>query len=221
MKFKTIIFDLDGTIVDTMGDISRAVNYGLGVLGFKEYAKEDFYPLVGWGWRNLCTRCLPQERQDDETVQKLYDASFAYYSEHPSDFSRPYPGISELIAGLKQKKIQTAVLSNKLHSLTLKVIQGLFPPGSFDLVFGERQGVPRKPDPQALWELLLELDSSPRQTIFAGDSELDMETARAAGCHSVGVSWGFRGREALENAGADRIVLRPEEIFELAAETRM
>jgi phosphoglycolate phosphatase len=221
MKFKTIIFDLDGTIVDTMADISRAINYGLAARGFPEYPEDDLYFAVGWGWRNLCTRCLPPESQDEETVQKLYDTSFAYYAEHPVDFSRPYPGIPELIADLKQKKIQTAVLSNKLHPLTMRVIQTLFPAGSFELVFGERQGVPRKPDPQAVWDILLELDSSPRETIFVGDSELDIETAKAADCHSVGVSWGFREREALEQAGADRIVTLPEEIFELAAEVRM
>ncbi|MDR1429826.1 MAG: HAD family hydrolase [Spirochaetaceae bacterium] len=221
MKFKTIIFDLDGTLVNTIADIARAVNHGLSVSGFPEYEENDFYPLVGWGWRNLCTRCLPEGNRDEETVQKLYDASFDYYSGHPSDFSRPYPGIPELIAALKQKKIQSAVLSNKLHSLTLKVIQTLFPAGSFDLVFGERKGIPRKPDPQAVWEILLELDSNPRQTIFAGDSELDMETSRAADCHSIGVSWGFRGREALEKAGADRVVNHPEEILALAASVRM
>ncbi|MDR0389102.1 MAG: HAD family hydrolase [Spirochaetaceae bacterium] len=221
MKFKTIVFDLDGTIVDTMGDIGRAVNYGLGMHGFREYAVEELYPLVGWGWRDLCTRCLPPERRDDETVQKLYDTSSAYYGAHPADFSKPYPGIPELIAGLRQKKMQTAVLSNKLHVLTLKVVGALFPPGSFDLVFGEREGVPRKPDPQALWDMLLEFDSSPRQTIFVGDSESDIETAGAAGCHSVGVLWGFRERQVLEDAGADRIVSLPEEILELAAETRI
>ncbi|MDR1178129.1 MAG: HAD family hydrolase [Spirochaetaceae bacterium] len=221
MKFKTVIFDLDGTLVNTIADIAGAVNHGLGGLGFPEYAEDDFYSMVGWGWRNLCTRCLPQADRDEETVQKLYDTSFAYYSEHPSDFSKPYPGIPELIAKLKQKKIQTAVLSNKLHSLTLQVIQTLFPSGSFDLVFGERKGVPRKPDPQAVWEILLELDSSPRQTIFAGDSELDMETARAADCHGIGVSWGFRGRELLEKAGAERVVSLPEEILELVSQTRM
>jgi phosphoglycolate phosphatase len=221
VKFKTLDFDLDGTIVNTIGDIGRAVNHGLALYGHPQYALDDFYAMVGWGWRNLCARSLPEHSRDQGSVQKLYDASFAYYCEHPADFSRPYPGILPLIGELKKRKIKTAVLSNKLHSLTLQVVQGLFPPGSFDLVYGERQGVPRKPDPQALWDIFLELDSNPLQAVFIGDSEIDIETAKAAGCPGAGVCWGFRKREVLEEAGAGYIIARPEEVLALVRETRM
>jgi phosphoglycolate phosphatase len=147
---------------------------------------------------------------DDVTAEAL-----RYYKEHPAVYATPYPGIVEVVTELRMKKIKTAVLSNKPDSLSKIIIAKLFPPNSFDLVLGEQPNVPRKPDPASTWDILTELDLSPRETLFVGDSEIDVETAHAAECSALGVSWGFRGRKILENAGADRIIDAPDEIIQL------
>jgi phosphoglycolate phosphatase len=141
------------------------------------------------------------------------DAS-RFYAERPLFYSKPYPGIPELLAELRGKKIKTAVLTNKPDPVARLVIEGLFSPGAFGAVYGERPGVPRKPDPASVRGLLRELGSTPGETIFMGDSEIDIETAHGAECYALGVNWGFRPRQVLEKAGADRIIDRPEELLE-------
>jgi phosphoglycolate phosphatase len=148
-------------------------------------------------------------------VDAVTSEAIRIYTKRPVVHSRPYPGIPELTAELKRRKIKTAVLTNKPDPVARLVVDSLFPPGSFDLIYGDLSGRPRKPDPAAAWELLMKLDVTPRETIFIGDSEVDMETARAAFCHALGVSWGFRDREILRQAGADRIIDSPGELLEL------
>jgi phosphoglycolate phosphatase len=149
------------------------------------------------------------------------EAAARFYEERPVVCSRPYPGISGLLAGLSRLKIRCAVLSNKPDAVARLVIKRLFPPDSFDLVQGEIPGVPRKPDPAAAWDMLVGLGCTPREAVFMGDSEVDMETARNIGCFPLGVSWGFRSVETLEKAGAARIIRAPEELLGLIRETRM
>jgi phosphoglycolate phosphatase len=174
---------------------------------------------VGWGIKKLAYLALPREIREGKTGEGTAEAvakdAARFYAEKPLVCSRPYPGIAQLLAELRGKRIKTAVLSNKPDPVARLVTGGLFSPGSFDAVYGERPGIPRKPDPASTWELLLELDCTPRDTIFLGDSEIDIETARGAECRALGVSWGFRPREILEKAGADRIIDRPEELLEL------
>jgi phosphoglycolate phosphatase len=136
------------------------------------------------------------------------------YSENPLTYAKPYPGILELVSALRGKKVKTAVLTNKRDSVAQKVISGLFPIGSFDYVQGETHGKPRKPDPSCVWELLVGLDLVPANTIFIGDSEVDIETAVAAGCFPMGVSWGYRSREILKKAGARHIIDTPCELLD-------
>jgi phosphoglycolate phosphatase len=148
--------------------------------------------------------------------------AMAYYRDHPADHATLYPGIAELIAELRSRtdrrsKSKLAVLSNKPDALTQLVIGKLFPPYAFDLVVGEREALPRKPDPASTWDLITELDASPRETLFVGDSEIDVATAAAAECSFLGAAWGFRGRQALQAAGASRIIDRPGELLELLA----
>jgi phosphoglycolate phosphatase len=221
MKFKSVIFDLDGTLVDTLEDISCSVNRALEDFHFPAHNKESYLPMIGWGWRKLCIQALPQESRNEEIVQQIFDTAFRYYKEAPAAFSKPYQGIPELLSALQQAKIKTAVLTNKLDSLAKNIIAELFPTGTFSAVFGEREGIPRKPDPAAVWEILMELDSAPRENIFVGDSEVDIETAKAAGCHAVGVSWGFRDRSVLEQAGAERIIDKPNDLLKIIREVRL
>jgi phosphoglycolate phosphatase len=219
MKFTCVIFDLDGTLVDTLGDIADSMNAALAARNFPPVPREAYINMVGWGIKRLAFLALPPSARDEKTAEDIAAGAARYYAEHPVVHSKPYPGIPELVAALGRKKIKTAVLSNKPDPVTALVIGKLFPPGSFQLVQGEIPGVPRKPDPASTWEILMGLDRSPRETIFVGDSEIDMETARAAECHALGVSWGFRDRLSLEAAGAERIIDRPEELLELIRHT--
>ena len=225
MRFKCIIFDLDGTLVDTIGDIAAAMNHALEEGGFPTLSREQYAKIVGNGLRTLASKALPPEARDEKTVDAAYRSALGFYRGHPADFSQPYPGIPELLAELRGKRtfgsadrrsaVKTAVLSNKADHLTQMVIGKFFPPYTFDLVIGERPGIPRKPDPASTWELITELDGSPRETLFVGDSEVDAATAQAAECSFLGVSWGFRSRAALEAAGASRIIDNPAELWEL------
>jgi phosphoglycolate phosphatase len=176
---------------------------------------------VGWGIKRLAFLALPPAARDEKTAEEVAADAVRFYAEAPLVYSRPYPGIPELVAELRRKRIKAAVLTNKPDPVAQLVIEGLFPPHSGDIVQGDLPGRPRKPDPASTWEILMQLDSTPRNTIFAGDSEIDMETARAAECHALGVSWGFRSREVLEKAGAQRIINSPRELLGLIQETRM
>jgi phosphoglycolate phosphatase len=223
MKFKCVIFDLDGTLVDTLGDIAAAVNHALEANGFGELGLGSYAKIVGNGLWNLAREALPPSARDAKTVDAVYRDALAYYGEHPIDQAKLYPGIAELAAQLRgmsnrRSGIRTAVLSNKPDTLTQMVIGRLFPPDTFNMVFGERPAFPRKPDPASTWELIIALDASPRETLFVGDSEIDLATATAAECSFLGAAWGFRGRQALQDAGAGQIIDRPEELLELLAQ---
>ncbi|WP_041611741.1 HAD family hydrolase [Treponema primitia] len=215
MKFKCIIFDLDGTLVDTIKDIAASMNYGLESRGFPAPSLEKYTKIVGQGIRKLASLALPPSAQDDQTVDAVTKEALSYYKDHPAVYAAPYPGIVEVVTELRMKKVKTAVLSNKADSISKIIIAKLFPPNSFDMVIGEQPNVPRKPDPTSTWDILTEMDVSPREALFVGDSEIDVATAHAAECSALGVSWGFRGRKILENAGADRIIDSPAEIIEL------
>jgi phosphoglycolate phosphatase len=215
MNFKCIIFDLDGTLVNTLGDISAATNHALAGAGFPVLPRERYAEIAGQGLRKLISLALPPAAVDEKTVDTLFHNTLVYYRTHPADYSEPYPGIPELIAELRNKRIKTAVLSNKADVLSQMVIGKFFPLGSFNIIRGEMPNFPRKPDPTSTWEIITELDSSPRETLFVGDSEVDVETAHAAECSILGVSWGFRGKKSLEAAGADRIIDTPEEMLDL------
>jgi phosphoglycolate phosphatase len=219
MRFKCVIFDLDGTLADTLGDIAAAMNHALAARGLEPLSPERYAQLVGNGLRNLAKEALPTSARDDETADAACRDALDYYWEHPADYAKLYPGIAEFIAELRSGKgrghgIRTAVLSNKPDTLAQTVIGKLFPPYAFDVVIGERPDFPRKPDPAPALDIIAELDASPKETLFMGDSEIDLATARAAGCAFIGASWGFRGRQVLQAAGAGRIIDHPAELLE-------
>jgi phosphoglycolate phosphatase len=214
-KYKGVIFDLDGTLVDTLADIAAAMNSALKQRGFPELPVEDYRERVGWGIRRLAFLSLPEINRSQETAELLAADAARFYAETPLVYSRPYQGITELINVLSAKKIKTVVLTNKPDLVAQKVIAGLFPPASFDMVRGEIFDKPRKPDPACVWELLVELDLVPASVIIVGDSEIDMETALASGCYALGVGWGYRSRETIMKAGAKRIIERPQELLQL------
>jgi phosphoglycolate phosphatase len=214
MKYTCVIFDCDGTLVDTLEDIANSMNRSLVLHGFPAVPLEKYGAMVGWGIAKLAALALP-EGQSEETVKAVAAEAARIYRADPVIKSRPYPGMAELVTELRAKKLKTAVLSNKPDPVLRLVIEGLFPAGAFDAILGERPGAARKPDPSLVWDLLVNLDRDPRNTLFAGDSEIDMESARNAGCYPLAVSWGYRSRAALEAAGAARIIDSPDEIWEL------
>jgi phosphoglycolate phosphatase len=221
MKYRGVIFDLDGTLVDTIGDIAASMNRALLAFGFPALETGDYRDKVGWGLKKLAFLAMPPEARNEETAARLASRARDFYIQSPLVFSRPYPGIPDLAAGLGRMKIRTAVLTNKNDRVAHLVIAGLFPPSSFDIVRGGGEDRPRKPDPAAVWELLVELDLNPADTVLVGDSEIDMEAARGAGCFALGVSWGYRSREVLENAGAAMIARSPGEILDLIGNRRL
>jgi phosphoglycolate phosphatase len=215
MKHKGVIFDLDGTLTDTLGDIAASMNKALEKHGFPSLKTAEYTERVAWGMRRLAFLCLPEDTRNDETVGQVATDAMKFYNDAPLVYTKPYPGIPELIAALKGKKIKTAILTNKPDPTAQFVVSGLFPQGSFDIVRGEISGRPRKPDPACVWDLVVDLGLSPADIIFAGDSEVDIETAVSSGCYPLGVSWGYRSRDTIIKAGARRIIDKPEELLEL------
>lgn len=219
MKYRCVIFDCDGTLVDTLEDIAASMNRALAACGFSPLPVENYAAMVGWGIEKLAWLVLPAAERTGENVEKVSAEAARLYYGNPLGASRPYPGMAELAAALAAgpggKKIRRVVLSNKPEPVLRRVIDGLFPPGAFDVVWGDRPGASRKPDPAPVWDILAGLDRTPGETILMGDSEVDMETARNAGCFPLGVSWGYRPRHILEKAGAARIIDRPEEAWKL------
>ncbi|MDR3248492.1 MAG: HAD family hydrolase [Treponema sp.] len=221
MKYRCVLFDLDGTLVDTIADIAQSMNRALEQSGFPPRRTEEFPALVGRGIRNLARDCMPPESWTEKAVDAVARAAEEFYRREPVVHSRPYPGIPGLLAELSRRRFRTAVLSNKPDAVTQLVIEKIFPGGSFDLVQGEIPGVPRKPDPGAAWDILVQLGVTPRETILLGDSEVDMETARNIGCYPLGLSWGFGSTVSLEKAGAAGIINNPEELLDLIRETHI
>jgi phosphoglycolate phosphatase len=223
MKYSCVIFDLDGTLADTLGGIALSMNRALEREGLAPCSKEDYRGMVGRGMENLARAVLAKSSKEktlsgaefEALAQTLAGSATRFYAEDPLADSAPYAGISELLPELLRRKMKLAVLSNKPDPLARLVVRGLFPGGPFALVRGEIPGVPRKPSPEAVWEIFVELGKTPRDAILAGDSEVDMETALAAGCFPLGVSWGFRPREVIAASGAAQIIDRPEELLTL------
>ena len=223
-----IIFDLDGTLINTISDLGQACNYALSACGFPTHKIEDYPRLVGNGVNKLIERALPEEHRNEETVLRLREYFVPYYDEHNCDFTHPYDGIPELLEALKQKGDEAmrrkgerwflAVASNKYQAATEKIVAQLFP-GVFDVVLGEREGVERKPNPQIVYDILEakgeRLEAKGEEILYIGDSLVDAETARAAGATLVLCTWGFGTREQMEGAKPDYLVDHPLEVLKV------
>ena len=215
MRYKAILFDMDGTLLDTLTDMADAVNHILSVHGWPLRTTEEVRAFVGNGARRLMERAVPPEVTggDFETVLTEYRD---WYQAHNCVATAPYPGIPELLAALKAKGLRLGVVSNKPHEFVTQIIESYFP-GLFDAVVGERPGVRRKPAPDAVLEVLRALSAAPADAVYIGDSEVDVETARNAGLPCIAVDWGFRSREILLQHGAQTIASSPAELQFLLA----
>jgi phosphoglycolate phosphatase len=213
MSPRAYLFDLDGTIVDSLADIGGSMNHVLGTLGFPQHPLDDYKMLVGEGAASLVAKSLPagQEAHRGEALARYR----AHYASHLVVRSRPYDGIVALLEALRARGDRLAVVTNKPQAPASAIVDALFSKGLFDVVIGEREGLPRKPDPAPALAAAHALGASASVCSFVGDTSIDMLTARAAEMRSIGVLWGFRDRAELEGAGADHVVTQPDEILRI------
>ncbi len=210
--YKAVIFDLDGTLVNSLEDLAAACNYALEKLGLPIHKTEKYKYFVGDGMQMLVQRILPADKRNGEVYQKCFDLFIAYYREHFCDKTVAYDGIFDLLSELKQRKIKTAVVSNKLHEMTAVVINKLLP-DFFSVTYGKQAGIAPKPNPELVNKAFGVLGLSSKECLYVGDSGVDMQTAINSGCTPVGVLWGFRTKEELLQNGALYTVEKPSEIL--------
>lgn len=217
MKHKStdlVIFDLDGTLLDTIDDLAVSANHALRQYGYPEHELNEYRFFVGNGITKLIERALPTEARKESTILELRKVFVGYYQQHKADLTHPYTGIPELLDGLKSAGIQLAVASNKYHQGTQELIYHYFGQDLFTVVLGQRENIPVKPDPAIVNDILQQTGIEKARTLYVGDSGVDMQTARNSGLTSIGVTWGFRPRQELEANGAHYIVDKPEQIKE-------
>lgn len=216
METRTAVFDLDGTLLDTIDDLAYAVNTALEEYGYPTHAREKYFYFVGNGARNLIRRALPQD-VETSVYEAVYSRYSRIYEERWHHFTKPYEGIEELLAYLREHGVRLAVVSNKIHDRTRAVIGHYFP-GVFDVVLGNRPDVPLKPDPAAVFEALEAMGGTPARSFYLGDTAVDIETGKNAGIYTAGALWGFRTAEELSSAGADILCADPAAALTAARE---
>lgn len=212
---RLVIFDLDGTLLNTITDLADATNHALSHYGFPTHPREIYPMLVGNGITRLIERALPEEHRDDTTITKMRTTFTDYYSRHLTDFTVPYPGVPELLTELTDRGISLAVASNKYHEAVDTLIRHFFPSVPWVAIEGQKEGIPTKPDPSIVFQILFQHPTPKAETLYVGDSGVDMETARRACVESVGVTWGFRPRKELEDTHADHIITEPDALLSL------
>ena len=213
MKKTTVIFDLDGTLLDTLTDLAASVNYALDAMGYPLRTKDEVCSFVGNGVGLLVSRAVP-ENTSSEDVKKTFDIFSEYYSHHMNDTTRPYRGLTELLAELKKLGYKTGVVSNK-YDLAVKHLCKDFFGDSIDFAVGESDSVQRKPAPDGVYAVLSELKSDKSDAVYVGDADTDVKTAANAGVDFVGVSWGFRPKSLLLSLGAKTVADTPPELLEI------
>lgn len=217
--YKACIFDLDGTLTDTLESLTYSVNATLKELGLSQITDTQCKAFVGNGARRLIEQSL--QAAGDPQAKRIEEAMEAYgriFKKYCTYHVAPYDGIVEMLQELKKEGVQLAVLSNKPHLQTKDVVATFFEAGTFARVYGQQEGVPRKPDPAAVHMILEELDIKKEECLYIGDSDVDMQTGCAAGVSAVGVTWGFRTKEVLIEHGATYVVDKPEEIISIVKE---
>mgnify|MGYP002622403237 CR=1 FL=1 len=216
MIYKAAIFDMDGTLVDTLEDLADSVNEMLSIYKFPQRTIDEVRKFVGNGAKKLLERALPAEKSSDKNF--LADALEIYnqcYSRHVLNKTKPYPGIMEFLTKLQEKKIPLGICTNKQNFAAQIIAEKILSPIKFEKVFGDEKGKPRKPDPTRALEIAKSFSVKPEEVAYFGDTAVDMNTANNAGFLPVGVTWGFRPESELQESGAKIIVHRPDEILNL------
>jgi phosphoglycolate phosphatase len=217
MKFCAVLFDLDGTLLDTLADIADAANLVLKAYGYREHAIDVYKQLVGEGVRVLFERALPSEKRTPPVIEQCAEDFREAYSRLWNIQTRPYDGVQDLLDALVARGVKMAVLSNKPDGFTKRCVAQYFPNSPLYPVLGQRDDVPRKPDPAGALEIAERLSIPADQFVYLGDTAVDMQTAAAAGMYPVGALWGFRSREEIVDGGARKLIERPEELLPIVA----
>ena len=212
---RLVIFDLDGTLLNTIEDLGEAANYALEKTGYPTHSIASYPYFVGNGVTKLLQRVLPEDARTEENVNELRKYFMEYYEVHNTDNTKPYPGIIELLEQLQDDGIKLAVASNKYDSAVKKLITHYFPQIKWAAIEGQKEGVPVKPDPSIVFEILSKCPTKKSDVLYIGDSGVDMETARRACVTSCGVTWGFRPISELMAYHAENIANQPNEIYTL------
>lgn len=215
MKYPAVIFDLDGTLLNTIDDISNSMNSVLGRFGFPTHGKDAYKYFVGEGMDTLVRRALPENHRDDATMAKCVSAMIEEYEMKATKNTRPYPGIPALLDALRARGLRIAVLSNKPDGPTKSIVSALLSDWKFDAVVGSRPGIPLKPDPTAALETAANMGIPPERFIYCGDTEIDMRMAKTARMYPVGALWGYRTADELRAAGAQALIGKPLELLDL------
>lgn len=210
-----VIFDLDGTLLDTLHDLADSANEALSENGFGPHPVEAYRIFVGDGMEVLMERILPETARDPETVARLLISYRVAYDRRWKAKTRPYPGVEEMLTALAKRGIPLAVLSNKPQAYTEICMAHFLGHHPFACIFGQRDGVPRKPDPAGAWQIARQLGLPPEKILFIGDTSTDMDTAVAAQMIPVGVRWGFRSDTELREHGAKHLMAAPHQIVGL------
>jgi len=215
-----VIFDLDGTLLDTIADLGNAANHTMAAMGYPQHLPQSYPSMVGNGVAKLIERALPDSARAPEIRERAMELFRSYYDEHLADDTKPYPGIEKLVDELTARGIRVAVASNKYESAVKRIIKHFFPNVEWGAVCGNVDGMPVKPDPSIVFRVLAECPAPKEEVLYVGDSGVDIETARRACVDSVGVTWGFRPASELRAHYATHIVSSPEQILELALTAR-
>ncbi len=210
-----IIFDLDGTLLNTIDDLGSAVNYALTQWGYPIHDISSYPQFVGNGIKKLIERAMPEDARTEENIEKLRTHFTKYYNQYNTDLTTPYKGITELLSQLNNNGIKLAVASNKYQSAVEKLITHFFPKIPWVAIEGQKDKYPAKPDPAIVFDILSKCPTCPKNVLYVGDSGVDIETSRRAGIESVGVTWGFRPVAELIEHNADNIIDTPHEIMDI------
>ena len=214
MSFRATIFDLDGTLLDTLDDIANAANRVLAARSFPIHPNPNYRAFIGEGVVKLMLRALPEAYQDEATVQACVGAYVQEYERTWNALTKPYAGVPEMLDALVVRGLKLAVLSNKPHHFTQRCVDELLAKWAFDVVLGASDRLPRKPNPASAIETAKRLGVPPAECLYVGDSGIDMQTACAAGMFAVGALWGFRGQEELLRDGAQVLINKPSEVLD-------
>lgn len=215
MQYKAVIFDLDGTLLDTIEDLTLCFNSVVEKRGFPVFTVDEYKLLVGNGAENVIRRIIPKDRITEDLVKECLAEFKAVYGAGCQIHTKPYPDIEQLLRALEKKGIKCAVLSNKPHESTVQCVQYYLPAIPFHRVLGKREETLLKPDPQLTLQILKDMQVSPEGCIFLGDTATDMQTAGNAAIFPVGALWGFRSEKELVGAGAKKLISNPLELLDL------
>ena len=213
IKIEAIIFDLDGTLLDTLEDLAASMNRVLESKKFPPHPVNSYLNLIGDGARMLAQRALPEKERNEYQINKTHRAFENDYRDNWGFHTGLYQGIAEMLDQLTERRLKLSILSNKPHEFTLITSRYFLSKWNFECVFGQREEVPKKPDPAGIFEISEHLKVPSEQMVYLGDSGVDMQTARAGGCYAMGVTWGFRESKELLDSGAEQLISQPLELI--------